>query len=360
MKDKAKKIKPVPDNRVIKAFLFCFSILQNSRTIENFIEYLRYTFYFFCSEFCHDLFFRAYHQIKNQIADRNIVIFVYSSVNSNNKTLNQAEEEINFTKTIKNSSPFTVYFNDLRKKFEKEMNQQSKSSSGNSLKANFFYCPELFDKIDNLLHLLPFWSGILIEKLDLPSKLALRNPDDFNLTRFTNNPVESYFKIIKNHYFRNESQMPSQIASSLYKRVISTYFMYYKSAKVSFSKSIHETNADLSKETWESHSSKKTKKGVTKGYYYKDVSDFPQIENGKKELYEKELFEIYNNSEYLIDVFDKNNNGIIKPGLQNDDKKCEATSFYHLKLNGANNSCYSNATLQSLLHLGEKFNSQVN
>jgi hypothetical protein len=352
MKEKAKDVRPALDRRVTKAFLFCFTILQNSRTLEHFITYLKHIYIFFCSEYFTPMFVRSFHQIKNKISERNNVIYVDRPTvggPTTKETDDKRDKEI--SKKIKSGSPFKAYFDELKRKFESELNNHIKLTAGENLEPNFFYCPVLYEKIHNLLCLLPFWSGILISKLDLKSNLACSNPGDNCLSRFTNNPVESYFKIIKNHYFRNEYQMPSQISSILYQRLISKYFIHYKLVKVSFDREGNESIKDkqgIAKETWQSNSQKR-KRGVagSKGFYYKDSSEFPSFENNNNE--NNISYHIYDNIEYMSDVFELSH--LMEKNATIDKKE----SFYFLKLVGSNNSCYSNAVLQAFLNLGKEF-----
>ena len=56
--------------------------------------------------------------------------------------------------------------------------------------------PELFDLIKEKLHLLPFWTGIMIKQgvavLDYKNSLSLESPLRY-FTRLDNNCVENWF-----------------------------------------------------------------------------------------------------------------------------------------------------------------------
>ena len=65
---------------------------------------------------------------------------------------------------------------------------------------NDFYCPELFKIIQDKLHLLPFWTGIMIKQgvavLDY-KKMLISQSRIRKLTRLDNNCVENRFGFIK-------------------------------------------------------------------------------------------------------------------------------------------------------------------
>jgi hypothetical protein len=143
----------------------------------------------------------------------------------------------------------------------------------------------------------------------------------------------------------------------LFKRVIAKYYVYFKLAKtgyVSYNQS--RGNMNLSKESW--GDGKKKKKG-TKGYFYKDNSEFADLELDDYELYNCSI-KTYNSLSYLNDIFENvlidDQGGQLNVSSLVDDSNEKP---FFLKLNGANNMCYSNVILQAVLFLGKDFNEKV-
>ena len=88
---------------------------------------------------------------------------------------------------------------------------------------NSYYFPSLFGLIEDKLHLLPLWTGILsksgisvLEKKNIISEFSKIK----NMTRLSNNCVENRFKDIKNLIKKNTLYdrpcLPSEIVPKLY------------------------------------------------------------------------------------------------------------------------------------------------
>lgn len=86
------------------------------------------------------------------------------------------------------------------------------------LQKNDNYCPGLFEIINEKLYLLPLWTGLLLNDDTCNQE---------NTSRITNNAVENWFGQLKNNILQNRKVMPSELVSSMYKRLLSKYFKFY-------------------------------------------------------------------------------------------------------------------------------------
>jgi hypothetical protein len=111
---------------------------------------------------------------------------------------------------IKKDSPYTKYFEELLMKYASQIASNSKSDI--NAKKNECYRPNLFKLIENYLHLLPMWTGCLINKTLIKyEKIKIK-------TRLDNNCVENNFGQIKTKLFQRNLQMPSSMSAILYDR----------------------------------------------------------------------------------------------------------------------------------------------
>lgn len=81
-------------------------------------------------------------------------------------------------------SPFHSYFEKEIKRFELINNENEKFNSNKQFVLNEFYSPKLFKIIQDYLHLLPLWTGIMIDQASISYETK---------TRVCNNPGETGF-----------------------------------------------------------------------------------------------------------------------------------------------------------------------
>ena len=171
-------------------------MLQNAKSIEQFERYLGFTINIFTNKYVDTSYKTSVElmilEIKNRCIIRDII---YENKCDIEKLDVQKEQKHifpvgeNIYKVLKNESPFKVYFNSFIQNLQ---NQIAKSNETKCQKeTNLHYAPSLLDIVYNLNHILPLWTGILV------NKWSKRYPKYSFPSRFTNNPCENHFKITK-------------------------------------------------------------------------------------------------------------------------------------------------------------------
>ena len=253
-------------------------MLQNAITVDQFENLLNYIIIIFNSKYVHDMYFEAFERLSKEIAERDIVIKIINENNFNFEKI-EVQKEIKHVfpvgesiyKNLKNESPFKNHFNSKIEKINKNINNSISNKENNK---NIHYAPNLLDIIYDLIHILPLWTGIMINEWNKRfSKYKFPS-------RFTNNPVESHFKIVK-HSILNKMKklMPSVIASQFYNRLQSKYLQYY-SIKDESKSILSNDKPNMFYENWKDKKSNRKKKS---GSYYSNQLDFSakQIINDK-------------------------------------------------------------------------------
>ena len=113
-------------------------------------------------------------------------------------------------KSLKKNSPFRIYYYKLIKKYMQNIKQNLSTNDNQVL--NDYYCPMMFNIILDYIHVLPFWSGIMI------GHWTSLNPKFKSITRLSNNPVENWFNQVKTHMNPDRPIMPSVFASRMSQR----------------------------------------------------------------------------------------------------------------------------------------------
>ena len=186
---KARKLANVPAD-VVTAFIYLFSLLQNSTSIKEFESYLKRIFLLFNQPKCTRLVLLSLKNLSSAVLNRNLSNII-NDLNENTE-IKEKQEEQNLIisdeeyENYKKESPFTIYFDKVILTYEKLIKKRDKLK-----KDNYFFYPELFAIIRDCLHIFPFWTGVLIKDYNNRTKKFE------GVTRFTNNPVECYFKILK-------------------------------------------------------------------------------------------------------------------------------------------------------------------
>jgi hypothetical protein len=140
------------------------------------------------------------------------------------KTITKSEVFIEFGKNdkdLKKNSEILFYYDTLIEQCRLSSDQLKEESKH----LNPFYCPKLFKLIDDRLHLMPLWCGIMIRI----TGLSLKNPYLCSITRLSNNYVENYFGHIKTYIFKNKKQSTSELTTVLYRRLQSKFKQHYNS-----------------------------------------------------------------------------------------------------------------------------------
>lgn len=292
---------------VRKSFIFMFTLIQNSVTIKQVENYLVCIYCVLNKRFLDAQVLYSLHFLATEIRKRNC-----SSIDIDDQSYLPEQKERDklfdlflkesnifisndYNYNIKASSPFTKYFDDKVQTF-----MSSSSCDTNITLLNEYFSPELFQILHDQLHLIPFWSGVMI-------------PTILNKTRLTNNPVENWFGHVKNN-MKMRKVSTSEFVSVSYKQLLAKYYKHHfveikNEKRQCIINQIHE-------ETWKDK--KKTSK-QNKGFYF-DNNDIFKFKTFYKETYDA-LGEIENND--FKEAFKQyiqldQNNSHIKSEDQND------------------------------------------
>ena len=273
-----------------RLFLFCFTLLQNSISVNEFDEFLNHTFNIFCVKYETLKINNSIQAVEKKIIERNIDIFKMHNFDSINHQKRSAVSDIDtdiyinvdYCKSIKNESKFGIYYENLIKA---RMLEESKTKSQELKIINQYFFPELFSLIHKKLHLVPLWTGILIKQCqnNMLEKNQIQSTEPFlNITRLTNNPVENYFGHIKNNILmKKKNLMPSEVLGPIYQNLKSKYYQFYDSVSNVQETKLFDRKMNFSdvKEIW---TDKKRKFKREKSFYYK--STLTSIEDEKHDI----------------------------------------------------------------------------
>jgi hypothetical protein len=260
---KARKVKKYECNKknekIRKAFVFTFTILQNSATIEEFKTNLKHAFNIFTIPISCKKSIESRLAIKKQIIERDLIVLALKNDDnlSKKKIFSKKTVYNNFKpvfigadpneKSLKENSPFTIYFKKYLKNHS--INLRTKKIKITN-EPNEHYCPQLFNIILQYTHIVPLWTGIMISQ-----KLNTRNE---KITRLSNNPVENWFGQLKNNILQSKNCMPSVMTSRVFRKVESEFDERYSYENIELNE-ISDSLANK-KETWKKKNDYKRKK----------------------------------------------------------------------------------------------------
>lgn len=226
LKNVIKKSKLViVDEKVRKAFIFCFAILQNCVNHDTFNYLLFHVYKLFNMNKMNAFFFESYRELKQEVQNHNL-----QSTDVNNDATSDNEGLKNTTivfssqesvESIKHNSPYTAYYVDILNKYKSILTENQNQNEIEMNKDNEYYSPALFDIILEYLHLLPLWTGLAIHTI------LVKYPEIKIKTRLDNNPVENNFGHIKTNLFQNKKLTPSEMCAKLYDRYKLKYILHY-------------------------------------------------------------------------------------------------------------------------------------
>jgi hypothetical protein len=210
------------DERTKRTFYYCFSLMQNAVSMDEFNLVLINTFILFRRPVQDSETAYAYNFLKAQLESRSIekrldFYKISSEIKDDKDYPNKFFDPLNYqnetSDSIKSISKFAPYFEGLLKKV------QSKNCDG---QANRFYSPGLYAIVDQWLHLMPLWTSLITKDIYDSNHQFTRQ------SRHSNNYVENWFNQIKNKYLRGKTVMPSILGSELYANIESKYFEHYE------------------------------------------------------------------------------------------------------------------------------------
>lgn len=200
-------------------FIGAFCVLQNSICINVFNQILKSLKIVFTSKIKNELFEINYLIVRAFILNNSVEIVDHSC--SNCKTMEKIKEndekkiifiENNDVSYVKDS-PFTKYFNDL-------LNFQLDTIGSTK---NKYFMPKLFELITKKLHLMPFWSGVMLKHFNI------------NQSRLSNNFVEKRFQDLKINLLRKHKRVnkfqrltPNEFITPNYFNIQSEYKSIYE------------------------------------------------------------------------------------------------------------------------------------
>ncbi len=340
------------------ALIYCFTLLQNSSSIEEFDMILENVYNIFNRKIKSSLVKQSIEIIKNMLILRtdNFKFDYYENEKLNppsqiDNSKNIIQECFDYN-NLKKSSPFSSYYFIKIKEFAlKECPQADLINETNS-----FYNPLLFDIIKNRLYIVPLWSGFVFKRIH-----NLKH-----LTRASNTPVESSFSILKNGNLNKNKVMSSELIGNFYQTLISKYKKYYEAkAKQFFDKKSNEDKS--TKQDYEKWASKRKKKYSKQAGYYKNSQIF-----GYANISVHDAEKINNFFDSNFETIADSSNGEDSNGgdsntsmseleslsdlsFNDNDELEENSEFYFTKFNNYCNECFANSALQSLISLGINF-----
>jgi len=140
-------------------------------------------------------------------------------------------------------SPFTDYFSKIIKNHSKNIHSKRFKLTNLYHKTNHlnhYYCPQIFKILNELIHIMPLWSNVLL--------VLWNSYYNFAIERLTNNPGENWFDQIKESLKNFLPVMPSQYANFLYS-LVEAYFEEFSALKLTSLKKYPDFNNDAT-ENW--------------------------------------------------------------------------------------------------------------
>jgi hypothetical protein len=272
-----KRCKKIKVEKSVKTFfIYCFTLLQNSVNIDIFKQNLSNIAILFNSVNETKRVSNALEALEKEIRRRELYTELsdyYPLVEDNTKKLLLTTDP-KMEDNLKENSPFKAYFDS----FVTEI--LGKGPDECSSKTNKYHSKQLYEIISEFYYIMPLWTGIIINMWE--SIYANRE----NLTRLSNNPVENWFKILKNNILKHRSK-PSQHTTKVFKHLVTDYFKLYNVQETGTPQSI-QLKKDSTKEQEEKWSGKNETKKRKKSIYYTKL-DFSQL-NKKEKLYVKRAF----------------------------------------------------------------------
>ena len=227
------------NDKVKSGFIFCFSILQNSLTIDEFNDNLQDFFNIFSQKKLNQSLVESLTRMQINISTRKINwlkdCFQFEErkyLNGSSSKETSLKKDVIFTDETSDNymrdSPFTNYFKDRIADINAKIKNQETYLE---MKDNPYFFPELLDILKSKLHLVPLWTGLLIshEIDEFPYKKSL--------SRLTNNPVEAWFGNLRNNILDINKRVkikqrlcPSEIVIPLYNQLKMFYEERFKNS----------------------------------------------------------------------------------------------------------------------------------
>ena len=257
------------DKRVNRIFIFAFTLLQSSTSIQQLNLYLFHIQNIFTSHHLSANVNKSIDTISIELRDRDLdkinINFSdddLSLVASKFPTSTDNESANNESSLVK-GSPFAKYFDEAI-----DHNNQvifSYNESQPSVVINPYFNEKLFTLIKQKLYFVSMWSG-LSDVVDVVNTFP--NHFDKKFNRLTNNIVEGYFGHIKHHTIQRYRQLTSELSTKLFVRLLAKYNQFYAEQDDNIGRS--SASFDSATQTWQKGSTSSRIKSV----YYKKNDAF--------------------------------------------------------------------------------------
>ena len=175
--------------------------------------------------------------------------------------------------TLKSTSPFYKHFADI------EEADTSSDSDCFDKDLNKYYAPEVFKHIrDNYMHLIPLWSGLLLDSLSRYASDSICPSVKPVETKATNSNVESWFRIVKHDILQGRKKLRvGEFVRRMHVCLKGRIRSFKYNLKTVFQKRPSQDNnkkkhLDLSEEKW----AKRVKTTGRKAKYFSPPKKFPE------------------------------------------------------------------------------------
>ena len=361
---KVKKYKDDKKNILFKMFVYAFTLIQNSISLDQLIVYLKNIHNIFCNKKFDPTVIFSINMIREELKTRGL-----NKINASHYLIDIDESKADLEKkqpktnidwfkdlhssqednVIKNDSPFAPYFKNLISRFNNEIDDNGQTD----FEKNPYFNIEIFEVIKNFLYLAPLWTGIMLEQCRKQFILSFKEI----FSRLTNNPVEGYFGHLKHNILKFlKNVLTSELASHLYLRLKAKYIEFYmckfedgrpKIVKRLKSKKNIKSNKKILSHVWKKNIKCKREKGV----YFKNISNF-------------ELFDLFDCENIIetadfVEAFDVKQNFEIKNDDQMDinEKENNLVDPYETNPQIINST---NGSIEKEMDINEKNNNRPN
>jgi hypothetical protein len=252
------------DKKVQNAFIFTFTLLQNSITVSEFSKNLKHAFNIFNLKFLTEKCSNSMSEVKKELLERDLTIITLNDTKSNTPQQQKVRKNSNFVilgddfdeKAFQKNSPFNIYYDKLINNHSKNI-KFKESVFSDKIVLNDYFCPQMFNIISNYFHIIPFWTGVML------GQMASINTKFNNISRLTNNSVENWFNQVKTSMNPDRPIMPSIYASRMLNRIDAEFEKHYSENNFKLNKGRHSSKAT---EKWSKADSKKRPR-YGNGYY---------------------------------------------------------------------------------------------
>ena len=293
------------EKEIRRAFIYFFTLVQNSTTLNQIEIYLINIHNIFMSKEFDQSVQYSLQTLASELKNRklnNIDIDNERSLpheRERDKNHEKFVEESNiyfvvdFDKKVRENSPWNNYFNALVEQWNQLLeNRSSINKITLNLLANPFYSPGLFNLIQRELHKLPLWTGLFLTDLNFSYNVK---------TRLTNNPAENHFLQVKHRILNRRKWLYcSEIVAAFFNILLAKFHKHYDDEKTLIGSSQTKLQATIHQDVW-----KPEKRKRVKGVYF-DSCDLLHLKESNSAPFNglkfNELFDQFNftNNENLL------------------------------------------------------------